>query len=126
MKRLCALVAVAGVFTAAAAAGDYHGTTQALMPTPKEIGFAQVLQFKPAKKPAATLARGWQAGVAAIFAKGTTKAPIEAAATIYVYSAAAVARTALQHACPKCPHVSAEGIEMRVKAREAVQRPDHG
>ena len=75
MKRLCAVAAFAGVFAAAAAAGDYHGKAQALMPIPREIGFAQVLQFKPAKKPAATLARGWQAGVAAIFAKGTTKAP---------------------------------------------------
>ena len=119
MKRLCAVAAFAGVFAAAAAAGDYHGKAQALMPIPREIGFAQVLQFKQAKKPAATLARGWQAGVAAIFAKGTTKAPIEAAATIYVYTAAAVARTALQHACPKCPHVSAEGIEMRVKASKS-------
>src|SRR4029079_5733698 len=105
MKLVLAVAVVVGAFAAVAAAADHPGKAQALMPTPKEIGFTQVLQFKPAKKPAAKLAGGWRSGVAAIFAKGTTKAPTEAVATIYLYSSAAAAKTAWQRACPTCKHV---------------------
>jgi hypothetical protein len=119
LTAVAAAAAVACVCASSAAARDYHGKAQALMPTPKEIGFAKVLQFKPAKKPASTLARGWQAGVAAIYAKGTTKSPVDAVATVYVYSGVAAAKTALQHACAKCPHVNGNGIQMRVRASKS-------
>jgi hypothetical protein len=119
MRHIWAIATLACVFAATAAARDYHGQARALMPTPKEVGYTQLLQFRPAKKPAAKLAQGWQAGVAAIYAKGTTKAPIEAAATVYVYTSAAVASTALQHACPKCSHTRAKGIQMRFEANTA-------
>src|SRR5439155_25812386 len=105
--------ALACVFAAAAAASDYRGKAQALMPTPKEIGYSQVIEFQPAKRPAAKLARGWQSGVAAIFAKGTTKAPAEAVATIYLYANGATAKTAWQRACPSCAHVLVKGVQMR-------------
>src|SRR5689334_23692785 len=103
---LAVVTVLSCVFAAGAAARDYHGKAQALMPTPKEIGFSQVLQFKPAKKPTSNLKSGWQAGVAAIYAKGKAKSPVEAVATVYVYSGAPAAKTALQHACPNCPHVN--------------------
>jgi hypothetical protein len=113
---LAALLAC--VFAAPAGAADYQGKAQALMPTPKEIGYTQLLQFRRAKKPAANLAPGFQEGVAAIYAKGTTKAPVEAAATVYVYSTPAAAKTAWQRACPGCPHVLVHGVQMRYQARK--------
>ena len=117
LRRLLAVAALAGVFAAAAAAGDYHRTAQALMPTPAQVGFKQLLQFTKAKRPGASLARGWQGGVAAIYQKGTTKAPVEAAATAYVYATAADAKLAWEHACPACQHVLVNGIQMRYVAR---------
>jgi hypothetical protein len=116
MKLVLAVAVVVGAFAAVAAAADYPGKAQALMPTPKEIGFAQVLQFKPAKKPAAKLAGGWRSGVAAIFAKGTTKAPTEAVTTIYLYSSAAAAKTAWQRSCPTCKHVLVQGVQLRYQS----------
>jgi hypothetical protein len=119
MKTILVLAVLAGAFAAVAAAADYHGKAQALMPTPKEIGFSQVIQFQPAKKPAAKLAGGWQSGVAAIFAKGTTKAPTDAVATIYLYSSAAAAKTAWQRACPSCKHVLVQGVQLRYQSGTA-------
>jgi hypothetical protein len=113
---LAALLAC--VFAATAAAGDYQGKAQALMPTPKEIGYTQLLQFRKAKKPAARLAQGFREGVAAIYAKGTAKAPVEAAATVYVYATPAAAKTAWQRACAVCPHVVVKGVQMRYQARK--------
>jgi hypothetical protein len=113
VKTVAVLAVLAGSFATVAAAGDYRGKAQALMPTPGQIGFKQLLQFKPAKKPGAKLAGGWQQGVAAIYAKGTAKAPIDAAATVYVYANAAAATTALQYACPKCARVPGKGVQMR-------------
>jgi len=118
MRRLCAVAAVAGVFAAAAAAGDYHGQLRALMPTPKEVGFTQLIAFRQAKKPAANLARGFKGGVAAIYAKGTAKSPVEAAATVYVYATDAEAKTAWQRACPSCSHVLVKGVQMRYEERK--------
>ena len=120
MARLtCAFLAVAlaCALAATASAADYHGKSQALMPTPKEIGFTQLIQFRRAKKPAAPLARGFKEGVAALYAKGTAKAPVEAAATVYVYATPAAAKTAWLRACPACPHVLVKGVQMRYQAR---------
>jgi hypothetical protein len=119
VKLAFSLPALACVFVAVATASDYRGKAQALMPTPKEIGYSQVIEFRPAKRPAAKLAQGWQSGVAAIFAKGTTKAPTEAVATIYLYASGAAARTAWQRACPTCAHVLVKGVRMRYQAGRA-------
>jgi hypothetical protein len=117
LKCVCAAAAaLVCAIAGPAAAGDYNGQVRALMPTPKEIGFTQLLAFKPAKKPATALTKGWKSGVGAIYAKGTTKAPVEAAATVYVYASAANAKSASQHACKKCPHMIAKGIQMRYAA----------
>ena len=128
MKRLCAVAAVAGVFAAAAAAGDYNGQLRALMPTPKEVGFTQLIRDahlrgyaqapRHAKKPAANLAHGFKGGVAAIYAKGTAKSPVEAAATVYLYATDAEAKTAWQRACPSCSHVLVKGVQMRYEERK--------
>jgi hypothetical protein len=120
MKTVVSVLALLGcVFAAAAAAKDYRGKAQALMPTPKETAFPNLLQFTKAKKPGGTLAPGWQAGVAAIYQKGTTKSPIEAAATVYVYSNAATAKTAWQHVCTKCSHTVLAGLRMRYRSGRA-------
>ena len=103
---------------ASAAPGDYSGKAQALMPTPKEIGYTQLLQFRRAKKPGGRLAHGYREGVAAIYVKGTAKAPVEAAATVFVYGSPAAAKTAWQRACAGCPHVVVKGVEMRYQARK--------
>jgi hypothetical protein len=116
LRVVCAVAVLACTVTGAAAAADYHGQIRALMPTPKEIGFTRLIAFKPAKKPAVALRRGWKGGVAAIYAKGTTKALVEAAATVYVYASAADASSASQRSCPKCPHTRARGIQMRYAA----------
>ena len=121
MARLsfaCGAAALACVFAASAAAGDYKSKAQALMPTPKEIGYTQLLQFRKAKKPTARLAPGYREGVAAIYAKGTKKAPVEAAATVYVYATPGAAKTAWQRACAGCPHVLVKGVQMRYQARK--------
>lgn len=118
MRVVLAAVALAGVLAASAAGGDYRKAAQALMPTPAQAGFEQLLQFTKAKRPKASLARGWQAGVAAIYQKGTTKAPVEAAATASVYATAADAKRAWQNACPACQHVLVNGIQMRYVARK--------
>jgi hypothetical protein len=113
-----AIAALACTFVAAAAAADYQGKAQALMPTPKEVGYTQLLQFRKTKKPASSLARGYKEGVAALYAKGTAKAPVEAAATVYVYATPAAARTAWKRSCPTCPHVLVKGVQMRYQARK--------
>ena len=119
LRRLGVVAAVACVAASPAAAGDYRGQIRALMPTPKEFGFTQLLAFKPAKKPAAALRKGWKGGVAAIYAKGTRKAPVEAAATVYVYAKPADAKNASRHACANCPHTVANGIQMRYAATKS-------
>jgi len=117
--RLTAVaVGLACAFATTAAAGGYQGKAQALMPTPKEIGYTQLLQFRKAKKPTARLAPGYREGVAAIYAKGTKKAPVEAAATVYVYATPGAAKTAWQRACGVCPHVLVKGVQMRYQARK--------
>jgi hypothetical protein len=116
LRRLGAVAVLACVLAGAAAAGDYHNTAQALMPTPQQVSFAQVIEFKKAKQPAAKLARGWKSGVAAIFEKGTTKAPVEAAITAFIYASAADAKTAWLNACPKCAHMLVNGIQFRYAA----------
>lgn len=115
MARMTLLAAAgaACVFAAAALGGDYKNTAQALMPTPQQVRFAQVLEFKKAKKPAAKLAKGWKSGVAAIFQKGTSKAPVDAAITAFIYATAADASTAWTKACPKCPHMKVSGVQIR-------------
>jgi hypothetical protein len=118
--KLVSLLAVLGcVFVSAAAAADYRGKAQALMPTTKETAFPTLLEFTKAKKPSGTFARGWQAGVAAIYQKGTTKSPIEAATTVYVYSNAATAKLAWQHVCPQCSHTVVAGLQMRYGSSKA-------
>ena len=107
---------LACVLAGTAAAGDYHNTAQALMPTPNQVRFAQVLEFKKAKKPATRLAHGWKSGVAAIFEKGTAKAPVEAAISAYIYASATDTKTAWQNACPKCSHMLINGIQVRYAA----------
>jgi hypothetical protein len=107
----CGLAATAG-------AANYPGRAQALMPTPKEIGFAQLLQFRRAKKPGGMLGQGFKEGVAALYARGTAKAPVEAAATVYVYATPAAAKTAWKRACARCPHVLVKGVQMRYQARK--------
>lgn len=116
MKLLLGLTALACVLAAGAAAADYRKTAQALMPTPQQVGFAHVLEFKRAKKPVAKLAQGWKSGVAAIFQKGTTKAPTEAAITASVYATAGDSKTAWVNACPKCPHMRLRGVQLRYTA----------
>jgi hypothetical protein len=120
VKLAFSLAVLACVFAAVATARDYPGKAQALMPTPKEIGYSQVIEFRPAKRPAATLAQGWQSGVAAIFAKGATA---EAVATIFLYSNNAAATTAWRHACPTCAHVLVKGVQMRYQAGSANGAP---
>ena len=120
MARLTAVAAVTALACAAvtaAAAADYQGKAQALMPTPKEIGFTQLLQFRRTKKPTAKLAQGYKEGVAAIYAKGTAKAPVEAAASVFVYATPLAAKTAWERACPSCRHVLVNGVQMRYQAR---------
>ena len=108
------VLAVAGALAGPAAAADYSGKAQALAPLLKEIGYTHLLRFQPAKAPPAALATGYKEGVAAIYHKGTTKAPIEAVATIYVYATAAAAKLAWQHACPTCTgHVVTQGVQMK-------------
>ena len=116
VKLLAGLAALACLLAAGAAAADYRNSAQALMPTPQQVGFAQVLGFKRAKKPVAKLARGWKSGVAAIFQKGTTKAPIEAAITASIYATAADSKTAWVNACPTCQHLRLRGIQLRYAA----------
>lgn len=123
VKLALSLAVLACVFAAVATASDYRGKAQALMPTPKEIGYSQVIEFRPAKRPAAKLAQGWQSGVAAIFAKGTTKAPTEAVATIFLYTNAASAKTAWRRACRTCAHVLVKGVQMRYEAARANGTP---
>jgi len=118
--RVLALVTASGcMFAAAAAAADFRGKAQALMPTPKETAFPTLVQFAKAKKPGGALAPGWTAGVAAIYRKGTASAPVQAAATVFVYSAGARARSAWQHACPACKHTSVAGLQMRYRSGKA-------
>jgi hypothetical protein len=110
-------VLLACAFAATASAADYRGKAQALMPTPKEIGFTQLIQFRRAKKPTTKLAQGFKEGVAALYVKGTAKAPVEAAATVYVYATPAAAKAAWRRACAACPHVLVKGVQMRYQAR---------
>jgi hypothetical protein len=120
MARLSSIAIAATLacaFAATVAAADYRGKAQALMPTPKEVGYTQLLQFARAKKPAAKLAQGYREGVAALYAKGTAKAPVEAAATVYVYATPAAAKTAWRRSCPACQHVLVNGVQMRYQAR---------
>jgi hypothetical protein len=123
VKLAVGFAGLACVFAAGATASDYRGKAQALMPTPKEIGYSQVIEFRPATRPAAKLAQGWQSGVAAIFAKGTSQAPTEAVATIFLYSNAAAAKTAWRQACPTCAHVLVKGVQMRYQAGRANGTP---
>jgi hypothetical protein len=120
MKRALAALALLGcAFAAVATARDYPGKAQALMPTPKEIAFARVVQFQPTKKPTGNLGQGWRSGVAAIFAKGTTNAPVEAVVAVSLYANAAAAKTAWRNSCPKCAHVLVKGVQMRYQAGTA-------
>jgi hypothetical protein len=124
VKRLLAAGIVACVFAATATGADYHRTAQSLMPTPAQVGFKSVLEFKPAKKPTTKLGKGWKAGVAAIFAKGTTKAPVDAAITAFVYDNAAHAKAAWQTVCPKCGHIVVKGVQLRYGAGKTSQGID--
>jgi hypothetical protein len=119
---LCLLAACA--LASAAAASTYPGTSKALMATPKEIGFTHLLAFRPAKKPAATLAQGYKNGVTGLFEKGPTTAPVEVAATVYVYSTSADAKLSWQHSCSKCTTVSApQGILLKAEAGTSNKVP---
>jgi hypothetical protein len=112
------------VLAASAAAAIYPGKSQALMPTLKEIGFTHVLNFQPAKKPAAALAPGYKNGVSALIEKGPTTSPIEAVVTAYVYSSTAAATRAWRHACGKCRTVSAPGgLHVKAEARTSNKLP---
>ena len=118
MARLVAVCALtACVLAGTAAASLYPGKSQPLMPTPKEIGFTQLVLFKPAKTPTAALAKGYKNGVSALYQKGTVKVPVQAVATIYVYSSAADAKVAWQHACSQCKIASAPaGLRLKAAA----------
>ena len=119
MRRTLAIAVAACLLAGTAAASPYPGSSQALMPTLKEIGFTQLVLFKPAKKPAAALANGYKNGVAALYQKGTLKVPIQAVATIYVYSSTADATVAWRHACSTC-HSEAGPAGLRLKAEEGT------
>jgi hypothetical protein len=119
VKRVVSILVVAGALAGTAAAADYRGIARALMPTPKEVAYTQLLQFTKAQKPSGSLAKGFKAGVAALYRRGTTKAPVEAAATVYVYTNAARAKSAWQHTCVKCSHLTAKGIQMRFAASKS-------
>ena len=119
MTRVFAAVAIFAflVLAATAAAATYPGKSQALMPGQKEIGFTTLVLFKPAKKPPATLLKGYKNGVAALFEKGTKTAPVEVVVTVYVYSSTADATLAWTHACSKCKIESApRGIRLKAEA----------
>jgi hypothetical protein len=116
MIRVLALAAAACALAGVAAAADYRKTAQALMPTPQQVNFAQVLEFKKAKRPSAKLAKRWKSGVAAIFEKGTAKAPVEAAITAFIYASAADSSSAWASACAKCPHTKVGGVQVRYAA----------
>ncbi len=117
MRRTLAIAVLACLLTGTAAASIYPDTSQALMPTPKEIGFTHLLAFQPAKKPSAAFAQGYKNGVSALYQKGTTKAPTEAVATAYVYSSTADAKLAWQRTCSKCKTESAPaGLRLKVEA----------
>jgi hypothetical protein len=125
-RVLVAAAALACASAPAAAAANYEGKAQALMPTPKEVGYTQLLRFQKSKQPVAKLAPGYKEGVAAIYAKGKAKAPAEAAATVYVYATPAAAKAAWLRACPTCRHVLVKGVQMRyqggkVNGAEAFQ-----
>jgi hypothetical protein len=105
MSRALATMAVFLVLSGAAfaAAGkDYPGTSQKLAPTLTEIGFSSLVSFKPAKKPVAAEAKGFENGAVAFYQKGTLKKPIQTIVTIYVYSSAADAKLAYTHSCSSC------------------------
>jgi hypothetical protein len=109
---------LACTLAATATAANYPGKAQALMPTPKEIGFTQLLQFRRARKPTGKLGQGFKEGVAALYARGTKKAPVEAAASVFVYATPAAAKAAWRRACGRCPHVLVKGVQMRYQARK--------
>ena len=115
MKRTLTIAIAAFLLAGAAAASPYPGSSQALMPTQKEIGFPNLLAFKPAKKPAATFLQGYKNGVSAVFERGKTSNPTEVVITIYVYSSRADAKLAWQHACSTCATQPAvRGISLKV------------
>jgi hypothetical protein len=117
MRHTLAIAVAACLLTGTAAASPYPGSSQALMPTQKEIGFPNLLAFKPAKKPAATFLTGYENGVSAIFEKGKTSNPIEVVITVYVYSNSADAKLAWQHACSACKtEPTLKGISLKVAA----------
>ena len=125
MARLAGLFAVvACVLASAAAASIYPGTSQALLPVAKEIGFTRVLVALPAKKPVAALTRGYKNGATALYQKGTTKVPTEALATAYIYSSTANAMLAWKNACSKCKVVSAPaGFRLKAEAGTSKGQP---
>ena len=115
MRRTLAIAVAACLLAGTAAASPYPGSSQALMPTQKEIGFPNLLAFKPAKKPVATFLQGYKNGVSAIFERGKTSNPTEVVITIYVYSSTADAKLAWQHACSTCTTQRAvKGISLKV------------
>ncbi len=110
MARLAGVCILAVlVLAAGASAAIYPGTSQA---------------FKPAKKPVAALLKGYKNGVVALYAKGTTKAPVNALATVYVYSSTAAARLAWKHACSKCTTQAApQGLKVKAEAGTSNGQP---
>jgi hypothetical protein len=94
------------------------------MPTQKEIGFPNLLVFKPAKKPAAAFFAGYKNGVSAIFEKGKTSNPIEVVITIYVYSSTADAKLAWQNSCSTCKTLSAPaGLRLKAEGGTSNKLP---
>jgi hypothetical protein len=119
MTRFVAATAIIAflMLTGIAAAKIYPGTSQALMPSQREIGFMTLVLFKPAKTPSAALRKGYKNGVGALFEKGTKTAPVNVVITVYVYSSTASATLAWTHACSKCKVESApQGIKLKAEA----------
>jgi hypothetical protein len=107
---------------AVVAATGFNGTAQQLVPPPPQSGFTHVLASRPAKQPRGAIGTGFKSGWAVIYQKGTTKAPIEAVLTVYVYKNATEAKTAYTKTCTACSaRVVAQGVSLKFGGGSAVQ-----
>ena len=105
-----------------AAATGFNGTAQQLAPPASQSGFTHVLASRPAKQPRGAIGAGFKSGWAALYQKGTTKSPIEAVLSVYVYKNASEAKTAYTQTCKTCTaHVVAQGVSLKFGGGSAVQ-----
>ncbi|HEY3921142.1 MAG TPA: hypothetical protein VGL76_03415 [Gaiellaceae bacterium] len=116
-RALAAVVALSLVAAGTAAAAIYPGSAQKLAPPPSEIAFTTLVKFAKTTTPKGALAKGYKQGVAAFYEKGTAKKPVEAVATIYVYSSAAATKAAWTSSCAKCKVEKAPaGLRLKAEA----------